>query len=57
MPGILAPPCEKAALINLAAELIVLMDLKEPTTTVTKIFPRIGLVRKTKGILADLSPD
>jgi hypothetical protein len=33
------------------------LSAEEHTITVTKIFPRIGLVRKTKEILADLSPD
>jgi len=33
------------------------LSAEEHTTTVTKIFPRIGLVRKTKEILADLAPD
>ena len=33
------------------------MSAEEHTTTVTKIFPRLGLVRKTKEILSDLSPD
>lgn len=31
------------------------LSLEEHTTSVTKIFPRLGLVRKTKDILADLS--
>jgi nicotinamidase-related amidase len=30
------------------------MSIEEHTVTVTKIFPRIGLVRKTQEILADL---
>ena len=33
------------------------MSIEEHTATVTKIFPRIGLVRKTKEILADLLRD
>jgi nicotinamidase-related amidase len=33
------------------------LSAEEHTITVTKVFPRIGLVRKTKVILADLSPD
>jgi nicotinamidase-related amidase len=33
------------------------MSAEEHTTTVTKIFPRIGLVRKTQEILADLLAD
>ena len=33
------------------------LSAEEHTTTVTKIFPRLGLVRNTKEILADLAPD
>jgi nicotinamidase-related amidase len=33
------------------------LSAEEHTFTVTKIFPRIGLVRKTKELLADLSQD
>ena len=33
------------------------MSAEEHTFTVAKIFPRIGLVRKTREILADLLPD
>jgi nicotinamidase-related amidase len=33
------------------------LSAEEHTTTVTKIFPRIGLVRKTKEILAGLATD
>jgi nicotinamidase-related amidase len=33
------------------------LSLEEHTLTVAKIFPRIGLVRKTSEILADLLPD
>jgi len=33
------------------------LSAEEHTTTVTKILPRIGLVRKTQEILADLAPD
>ena len=33
------------------------MSAEEHTFTVARIFPRIGLVRKTKEILADLLPD
>jgi len=33
------------------------LSAEEHTTTVTKIFPRIGVVRKAKEILADLSPN
>ena len=33
------------------------MSIEEHTSTMTKIFPRIGLVRKTKEILADLLLD
>jgi nicotinamidase-related amidase len=33
------------------------LSLEEHTFTVAKIFPRIGLVRKTKEILADLLSD
>jgi len=33
------------------------LSLEEHTFTVAKIFPRIGLVRKTKEILADLLRD
>ena len=33
------------------------LSAEEHTTTVTKIFPRLGMVRNTKEILADLAPD
>jgi hypothetical protein len=33
------------------------LSAEEHALTVTKIFPRIGLVRKTGDILADLSHD
>jgi hypothetical protein len=33
------------------------MSAEEHMTTVTKIFPRIGLVRRTQEIVADLSTD
>jgi hypothetical protein len=33
------------------------LSAEEHALTVTKIFPRIGLVRKTADILADLSHD
>ena len=33
------------------------MSIEEHMSTITKIFPRIGLVRKTKEILADLLLD
>ena len=40
-----------------AEEAMSALSAEEHALTVTKIFPRIGLVRKTKEILADLSPD
>ena len=40
-----------------AEDAMAALSAEEHTITVTKIFPRIGLVRKTKEILADLSPD
>lgn len=40
-----------------AEDAMAALSAEEHTSTVTKIFPRIGLVRKTKDILADLSPN
>jgi isochorismate hydrolase len=40
-----------------AEDAMAAMSAEEHMTTVTKIFPRIGLVRRTQEIVADLSTD